>query len=188
VDITLPAFETKKSNNNLTLSTNNFRENSTSRSSRSKSPRGVSHQDINNNGGHNSLTFSNVNNSQNGNSIKTIDFQALTRDYSMNNSSMSALNTSKEFFNNVQFRFIEDKSQWKNSPNCQICMRKFVKVKLGQHHCRMCANSVCDFCSKKRQKGNRVCDYCDYNLTHINEMIMQTLARNKQKEELGVLD
>lgn len=113
----------------------------------------------------------------------------LTKDFSINGSIISNINSStKDFLNGLQYQFILDKNQWNKQQNCQICIRKFIKFKLPQHHCRLCCNSVCDDCSKNRQKNYRICDFCNYNLTHVNELVMQTLARNKQKEELSVID
>jgi hypothetical protein len=33
-------------------------------------------------------------------------------------------------------------------------------------------------------EGYRVCDFCQYNTVHLSDVVMQSLARNKQKEEL----
>ena len=42
-------------------------------------------------------------------------------------------------------------------------------MKHSQHHCRLCANSVCAPCSKNKVKDNRVCDICW--MKHNNEKL-----------------
>jgi len=45
------------------------------------------------------------------------------------------------------------------SPRCQICLTRFNIIR-RRHHCRVCGNVVCDYCSPHQLKGNRVCTLC----------------------------
>lgn len=59
----------------------------------------------------------------------------------------------------LKYNFKNNKEDWKNEKQCYICERPF-SLKHSQHHCRLCANSVCGPCSKNKVKDNRVCDIC----------------------------
>lgn len=59
----------------------------------------------------------------------------------------------------VSYNFKNNKDDWKNDKACHICERPF-GIKHSQHHCRLCANSCCNPCSKNKVKDNRVCDIC----------------------------
>ena len=68
----------------------------------------------------------------------------------------------------MKYNFKNNKEDWKQDKQCFICERPF-GIKHQQHHCRLCANSVCNPCSKNKVKDNRVCDICW--MKHNNEKL-----------------
>ena len=57
----------------------------------------------------------------------------------------------------------EEKKEEESKNECQLCSLEYSFFK-RQHHCRLCAASCCDSCSKKQviveKKALRTCDAC----------------------------
>ncbi|KAL4498540.1 hypothetical protein ABPG72_019658 [Tetrahymena utriculariae] len=59
---------------------------------------------------------------------------------------------------NIKFK---EKEYWKQSDFCNLCQTKYNTIMfVKQHHCRLCGESVCKECSKKKINEQRVCDFC----------------------------
>jgi superfamily II helicase len=49
---------------------------------------------------------------------------------------------------------IKEVSQYKKQPVCQVCFKSFTGTN-RQHHCRACANAVCNDCSRSEINKER---------------------------------
>lgn len=63
-------------------------------------------------------------------------------------------------------QFITDKD-YKKEDICYVCKITFSTFN-RQHHCRLCAHSVCENCSMKRVNDQRVCDICFLKLKNLS--------------------
>ncbi|KRX05737.1 Zinc finger, FYVE/PHD-type [Pseudocohnilembus persalinus] len=91
----------------------------------------------------------------------------------------TSLTLDKQKSTNINFKV---ESLFKKDPKCKICTLTFDTIN-RQHHCRLCAESVCYYCSQKRVNEQRVCDICYLKLKNRNGQLRKQQFLDSLKSE-----